>query len=135
MSKKVQKKTKYYVTNGYNRRVFATISPYQAVVAMLNYIMESKPDTTEENCEFYPFSIVSECGFLSDLIASQNFEELDKCLAYKTSDVFKTLGRQDIANGLKKFEKNLPDDMKNLLKAMTVEPQAVTKDTFINGEV
>jgi hypothetical protein len=114
---KLKKLKKYYVTNGFNKKIFMKKSAEEAAISMISYITESSDK--DEHFELYPFSVVSECGFLQDILAENNFEEIDNCLAVKTSDIMKKLGREDIAEDMLDFENTLPDQMKELLKHMS----------------
>jgi len=109
---------KYYVTNGYNKKIFTTRTPKEAAISIVNYIMGAETNEEDERFELYPFSVISECGFLSDLLAEEIFEEIDNCVAVKTSNILKILGRDDIAKEMIKFEKKLPAAMKKLLKSL-----------------
>ena len=108
---------KYYVNNGYNKRVLTAKSAKDATIIVLKELLGNDPDG-KENCELYPYSVVSEYGFVQDILAIGNYDELDKCAYFKTSKIMASLGRKDIATHLEEFEKTLPQDVRKILKAM-----------------
>ena len=119
MSEVMEKSKKYYATNGFNKKIFTTKTPEEAAVSIVKYVMGEEPSEEKDECfELYPFSIISECGFLSDLLAEENWEEIDKCLAVKTSSILRCLGRSDIAKEMVQFEKTLPKDMQKFLNGL-----------------
>lgn len=117
---------KYYITNGFNKRVLMAKSPLAAATFQLKEIIKgaviNKGDNIGmEKCELYPFSVVSEYGFLQDIIAQgEETDQLDNCAIFKTTVILNKIGRKDMAKGMASFEKKLPKEMKRLLAEMTV---------------
>jgi hypothetical protein len=112
----MKKNKKYYVTNGSNNRVFTCSDPDDAVGALLEHITGNTDAPTR--FEISPITVVSECGFLKDLLAENNWEEIDNCTYVKTSEFMEAHGYKDIAKKIKAYEETLPEDQKNLLKEM-----------------
>ncbi len=110
------KTKKYYVTNGSNNRVFNCSDPDDAAGALLEHISGNTDAPTA--FELAPITIVSEYGFLKDLLAENNWDEIDKCSYIKTSEFMEAHGYKDIAKKIKAYEQTLPEDQKNLLKEM-----------------
>jgi hypothetical protein len=105
----------FYVTNGNTNRIQVKENADEAACAMIEDILrEGTVDSENEKFELCSFTIVSEKGFLTDLI-NNDLDGLDESAIYKTVDLLDVLGRSDIAEWMLEQEENLPIDMQELL--------------------
>ena len=89
---------KFYVENGFNKRVISSKTALSAAKNLISYLIKGDP----ERCEFSPVVVVSEQGFLDDLVEIGTPDDVDKSILFSVTTILDSLKRKDISRDLKK---------------------------------
>lgn len=110
---------KIYVQNGATKKVVSSPNYLEAAKKILKDLVKIQEDGTEK-CELAPTTLVSDFGFVEDIIAMEDQKQIENQIkrvgVYLTSQVFDRMGRPDVAKFIRQHEKNLPTDVKRKLK-------------------
>jgi len=113
---------KVYVQNGYNKRVMGAPNLATAIKKFLKSLLvttgKNLGKETGEIGEFGPITMASDYGFLDDIRAVGNEEQVDKVMMVSTATAFKKMGRKDMAEWMVKKQKSLPKGVQALLEIL-----------------
>lgn len=108
---------KCYVQNGYNKRVLTAGNFQQAATKVLKNLIRPNSENNEL-AELSPLTMVSQCGFMNDILKANMEKEFDDIKMFRTAKLFDKMGRKDIGKFLRKQENSLPAGTKKIVMSL-----------------